>query len=149
MNDKRTRIILALQVLSLVVTILATAIFIHYIFEYNTTKNNVFMNKSSIDRIEKRLSEVESKPVPAVIHGINGKDGRDGKDSKSTHTVNKETIIKEVPVKGADGKTMYIQCNKERNRWEFRTNPDELWMVLGEATPCTITKEILLELLGE
>lgn len=76
--------------------------------------------------------------------GVNGINGTPGKDSLSTHTVEtetiieKETILKEVPVNGKDG-YIDIRCNESKNRWEVRYSLDDVFKVLnGTPTKCAV-----------
>lgn len=96
----------------------------------------------------------EPKDGYTPIKGVDYFDGNNGKDSLSTHTVETETITKEVhtqkevltqvPVNGKDGYTPILQCNTIKNRWEFKNNADERWQILnGEPVKCTIDLETL------
>lgn len=121
-----------------------------------------YLNSEHSKKIEKRFEEaINIINIPKQINGIDGHDGitpvkgidyfdgKNGKDSISTHT--KETLIKEVPVNGKDGINApipIIQCNVEKNRWEFKYIGDSHWRILnGTATKCTVTKDDILELL--
>lgn len=68
---------------------------------------------------------------PQGIKGADGRDGIDGKDSVSTHVIEKQTIIKEVPINGENGKDAFfdIRCNVIQNRWEVKLSPDDGWKV--------------------
>lgn len=103
-------------------------------------------------RLKNALQSIEVKdgytPIKDIdykdgIDGLNGRDGvngKDGKDSLSTHTI--ETIIKEVPVNGEDGKTSETRCNESRNRWEVKYSDSDSWQIqygeVGQVVKCTI-----------
>lgn len=83
-------------------------------------------------------------PVKNVDY-FDGKDGKDGKDSVSTHTIEREVIVKELPAPAAP--VPELRCNVAKNRWEMRYTGDESWKVLNdEPVPCTINADILTQL---
>lgn len=96
-----------------------------------------------------QLAPKDGEDGVTPIKGIHYFDGEDGKDSLSKHTIEKETIvkenqiikevIKEVPIEGKPGLTPILQCNTEKNRWEFRNDSQDRWSVLnGTPVKCTI-----------
>lgn len=75
--------------------------------------------------------------------GFKGEKGDDGEDSTSKYVT--ETIIKEVPVKGEDGKDGYtpvkgvdyfdgktpvLRCNESKNRWESKYSGSDNWTIV-------------------
>lgn len=107
---------------------------------------------SAMDMLKKRITDVEDAlqripksndgytPIKGIDYtdgkkGDKGEAGRNGTDSKSTDTVEKETVIKEVPVNGKDGidgKTIILRCNALRNRWETSYIGDTTWSVIRD-----------------
>lgn len=73
--------------------------------------------------------------------GKDGTDGADGKDSVSTHVIEQQTVIKEIPINGkdgVDGRTPELSCNERENRWEIRYFGDTRWKLLnGKIIKCT------------
>jgi hypothetical protein len=68
-------------------------------------------------------------------NGTNGQDGANGKDGQN----------------GTDGLNAYFEtrCNAEKNRWEVKYSASDTWQVLnGEPTPCTITKDDIINALN-
>lgn len=109
-------------------------------------------HSNNLDSIQQRMNGIESKVQNNPIekepyipvkdkdynngadgkNGTNGKDGVngiDGKDSHSTHTIEKETIIKEKPL---EGKTPTLRCNIVKNRWEMSYIGDLAWLTVKD-----------------
>lgn len=161
MNGKRIKILLIIQVISLVLVTIAIIGVVLYFIEQRDVSEGVEKNKERIESLEVQKIRLEDKiktinssiyiPQKGVDYfdGKDGIDGRDGKDSKNTHTIEKTTVIEQVPV---DGLTPEIYCNIMKNRWEVRYKPSDVWRVLkSDELPvkCTITKDDILEVLEE
>lgn len=108
--------------------------------------NNFSSLDQKISNLQNKINSIPNNeglkdgytPVKGIDYfdGNNGKDGYaingiDGKDSKSTHILEKETIIKEVPIPGPPGLTPEIQCNTLKNRWEIRFGIDSNYQLMG------------------
>lgn len=157
MNNKKMRILLIIQVVSLLLTLSVVVGLTYYLIEHRYLSSEVDNANRGVKSLEFKYEElktlVESKDYSIYVPK-KGVDYFDGKDSFSTHTV--ETVvtkvIEQIPVDGEDGLTAQLQCNPVKNRWEIRYSQDELWKVLkyeGQPTKCTVTINDILEALGE
>lgn len=102
---------------------------------YSKTKDIIEDFNNRIENNEYKISDIEiNKPKD----GRDGLDGNDGIDSNSTHIIEKETIVKEVPVNGRDG-YIDIRCNESKNRWEVRYSENDIFKVLnGNPVKCQV-----------
>jgi len=97
--------------------------------------------------LEKKLEEAKSDVIIATLKGEkgdkgdSGKNGTDGKDGTNS-TSTKETIVKEVPLKGeqgeagAAGRETEFRYNETKQRIEWRYIGDSGWQILVKK--CTL-----------
>lgn len=147
MNNKKMRLLLIIQIITLLFITIIIAGAIYLFSNRHHMPEQVESIRSEVKSLEVRALELEEKIrrlnssnyIPK--DGINGKDGKDGKDSLSTYTIEKKTIVEQVPINGKDGKDAPLfepRCNIEKNRWEYRYGDDVTWKVLnGTPTKCT------------
>jgi len=112
-REENARLKKVIYILSIVVFLLIVG-FVAYL-SYGLSKLNSVVsdnvvntsnNSTAIKRLENRITKVESQaklPGPQGKSGKDGSDGKNGKDSVSTNTVEKTTVVKQVPVKGDTG----------------------------------------------
>lgn len=141
----------------IIIVLLAFANVWFFIHSVDNTVDWLGDRVSAVEREQAKQKEQMSQEVPAAPintvttitnpaeKGDKGDTGAPGKDSVSTHTIEREVIVKEVPAPAAP--VIELRCNVAKNRWEMRYTGDESWKVLNdEPVPCTINADILTQL---
>lgn len=161
--DKKTKILLLITWVCLVLMIISNIASIYFVIE-----NNNGLGSRVENTVQKKI---DSLPKPEVIQGKDGYtpqlnvdyfNGINGKDGQSIQGLqgNKGDSAYDIAVKngfegsekdwvlslkgdngndGEPGKTPYIRCNTARNRWEVKYSENEAWQIMnGEIVVCAI-----------
>lgn len=127
------------KITNILITILIILVSISIFMQFKQMDIIDIKIKSAINEVSKNIKVPDDgyTPVKGIdyVDGKDGVNGRNGKDSLSTHILEKETVIKEVPVNGKDGidgKTPILRCNDKKNRWEVSYNLDTMWTILRD-----------------
>lgn len=108
------------------------------------------VQNTQITKLKKEVKQLTANPPKDGKDGSNGSDGYDGRDGQDGYTPIKGIDYFDG-VNGTDGKDgvdgedaplILIQCNVEKNRWEYKYYGDLTWSIMNdEPVPCTFKEE--------
>lgn len=133
MEKLRSRIMWVLLTVLLMVSFINLYILLHIYPQNLERRIEVHVEQATKELGRRIASQVRVQQLEKAQNGrdgADGVDGKDGKDSISTHTMETNTVIKEVLVTGKDGFTPIPRCNEKKNRWEVSFLGQNNWTVM-------------------